>query len=73
MQYWLYAFKIGEGNILMGRYNTLQEAKIQRDRLNRQEFEYADIVLMEWGKDPKIVSTENFEYEKNKTIAKRRI
>lgn len=73
MQYWLYAFKLGEGNVLIGKYDTLQEARIQRDRLDRQEFEYADIVAMEWEKEPKMVSSENFEYEKNKIIVKRKI
>lgn len=73
MQYWLYAFKIGEGNVDKGHFDTLEEARIQRDRLDRQEYEYADIVKMEWGKEPKIVSSENFEYEKKKVIVKRRI
>lgn len=73
MQYWLFAFKWYHGNILVGKYDTLEEARIGRDRLDRQEFENADIVEMEWGKDPKIISSENFEYEKHKTIAKRLI
>lgn len=73
MQYWLYAFKYYHGNILIGKYDTLKEAKIGRDRLDRNEYEYANIVAMEWGKEPKIVSSENFEYEKGKTIVKRRI
>ncbi len=73
MQYWLYAFKWGEGNLLIDKYDTLKEAKIGRDRLDRNEYEYADIVAMEWEQEPKIVSSENFEYEKGKTIVKRRI
>lgn len=73
MQYWLYAFKLGKGNILIDKYETLKEAKIGRDRLDRNEYEYADIVTMEWEQEPKIVSSENFEYEKGKTIVKRRI
>ncbi len=73
MQYWLYAFKKYHGNILIAKCDTLQEARIQRDRLDRNEFEYADIVSMEWEKEPKIVSSENFEYEKGKTIVKRLI
>lgn len=73
MQYWLYAFKYYHGNILIGQYDTLQEARIQRDRLDRDEYEYADILEMEWGKEPKMISSENFEYEKGKTIVKRLI
>ena len=73
MQYWLYAFKLGEGNVLIGKYDTLQEARIQRDRLDRDEFEYADIVEMEWGKEPRMISSANFEYEKGKIIVKRKI
>ena len=71
MQYWLYAFKYYHGNLLIGQYDTLQEARIQCDRLDKNEYEYADIIEMEWGKEPKIVSFENFEYEKGKTIVKR--
>ena len=71
MQYWVYAFKYYHGNLLIGKYDTLYEAKIQRDRLDKDEYEYADIIEMEWGKEPKIVSSENFEYEKGKTIVKR--
>lgn len=73
MQYWLYAFKKYHGNLLIAKCDTLEEARIQRDRLDRDEFEYADIVEMEWQKEPRIVSSENFEYEKGKTIVKRRI
>ena len=73
MQYWLYAFKWYHGNILIGQYDTLEEARIQRDRLDKDEYEYADIVEMEWGKEPRLVSSANFEYEKGKTIVKRRI
>lgn len=71
MQYWLYAFKWGEGNLLIDKYNTLDEAKIGRDRLDPNEYEYADILEMEWGKEPKIVSSLNFEYEKSKTLIKK--
>lgn len=73
MQYWLCGFKYGYGNLLIDKYDTLDEAKIGRDRLDRNEYEYADIVAMEWGKEPKIVSSVNFEYEKGKTIVKRLI
>lgn len=73
MQYWLYAFKYYHGNNLIDKYDTLKDAKIGRDRLDRDEYEYADIVAMEWGKEPRIVSSVNFEYEKGKTIVKRLI
>lgn len=73
MQYWLYAFKKGEGNIDKGHFDTLERAKIEMDRLDKDEYEYADIVEMEWEKEPRIVSSVNFEYEKGKTIVKRRI
>lgn len=73
MQYWLYAFKWGEGNLLIDKYDTLKDAKIGRGRLNPNEYEYADIVAMEWGKEPRIVSSMSFEYEKGKTIVKRKI
>ena len=64
MQYWLYAFKYYKGNVLIDKYDTLEEAKIGRDRLDPMEYEYADILKMEWGKQPKLVSTKSFEYEK---------
>lgn len=73
MQYWLYAFKYYHGNILIGKYETLDEAKIRMDRLDPDEYEYADILQMEWGKEPKLISSVNFEYEKGKTIVKRLI
>lgn len=73
LQYWLFAFKFGEGNVDKGHFNTLEEALIQRDRLDREEFEYADILAMEWGKEPRLVSSMSFEYEKGKTIIKRLI
>lgn len=73
MQYWLYAFKYGYGNLLIDKYNTLDEAKIGMDRLDREEYEYADILEMEWGKEPRLVSSMSFEYEKGKTIVKRLI
>lgn len=72
MQYWLYAFKWGAGNLLIGKYETFEEAHIERDRLDKDEYEYADILEMEWGKEPRLVSSMNFEYEKGKTIIKRR-
>lgn len=71
MQYWLYAFKYYHGNLLIGQYNTLDEAKIQRDRLDKDEYEYADILEMEWGKEPRLVSSQSFEYSKGKTMVKR--
>ena len=71
MQYWLYAFKWGEGNLLIDKYETLGEAKISRDRLDKEEYEYADIVEMEWGKEPRLVSSVNFEYEKGKILIKK--
>ena len=73
MQYWLYAFKYYHGNILIGKYETLDEAKIRMDRLDREEYEYADILEMEWEKEPRLVSSVSFEYEKGKTIVKRLI
>lgn len=73
MQYWLYAFKYYHGDILIGQYETYEEANIQRDRLDRDEYESSDICEMEWGKEPKLVSSVSFEYEKGKTIVKRLI
>lgn len=73
MQYWLYAFKYYHGNILIGQYETFEEANIERDRLDRDEYEYADIDAMEWEKEPRLVSSMSFEYEKGKTIVKRLI
>lgn len=73
MQYWLYAFKYYHGNILIGQYETYEEANIQRDRLDRDEYESSDILEMEWGKEPRLVSSMSFEYEKGKTIVKRLI
>ena len=73
MQYWLYAFKWGAGDLLIGQYETFEEAKIWRDRLDRDEYEYADILEMEWEKEPRLVSSMSFEYEKGKTIVKRLI
>lgn len=73
MQYWLYAFKWGAGNILIGEYDTLEEAYIEGCRLNPDEYEYADINLMEWGKEPRHIKTINFEYKKGKTKVKRLI
>lgn len=73
MQYWLYAFKIGAGDLLIDKYETLYEAKIGRDRLDKEEYEYADILEMEWEKEPRLVSSMSFEYEKGKTIVKRLI
>ncbi len=72
MQYWLYAFKYGEGTTLIDKYDTLQDAKIGRDKLDPNEYEYADIIRMEWEQEPRCVSSVNFEYEKGKTIVKRR-
>lgn len=73
MQYWLYAFKWGEGNLLIAKCETLDEARIEMDRLDRDEYEYADIILMEWQQEPRLVSSCNFEYEKGKTKVKRLI
>lgn len=73
MQYWLYAFKKNYGNLLIAKCDTLQEARIERDRLDRNEYEYADIIKMEWGKEPRLVSSASFEYEKGKTLVKRLI
>ena len=73
MQYWLYAFKWYHGNILIGKYDTLEEAKISRDRLDPEEYEYADILEMEWGKERRLVSSMSFEYEKGKAKVKRLI
>jgi hypothetical protein len=73
MQYWLYAFKWYKGNVLIAKCETLEEARIEMDRLDRDEYEYADIVAMEWEKEPRLVSSCNFEYEKGKTKVKRLI
>lgn len=73
MQYWLYAFKIGNGNILIGKYDTYEEADIERDRLDKWEYEYADIVGMEWEKEPKMISSAEFEIYRYKTLVKRKI
>lgn len=73
MQFWLYAFKWGKGNLLVGKYNTYEEAMIGRDKLDKEEYEYADILKTEWGKEPRLVSSMSFEYEKGKTIVKRLI
>ena len=73
MQYWLYAFKYYHGNLLIGQYETFEEANIQRDRLDRDEYESSDILEMEWGKEPKLVSSVSFEYEKGKALVKRLI
>ena len=73
MQYWLYAFKIGNGNILIGKYDVYEEADIERDRLDKWEYEYADIVGMEWGKEPNMISSAEFEIYRHKTLVKRRI
>lgn len=70
MQYWLYAFKWGAGNILIGQYETFEEANLERDRLDHEEYEYADIVAMEYGQEPKMVSSESFEIYKGKTLVK---
>lgn len=72
MQYWLYAFKWGAGNVLIGQYETYEEANIERDRLDHEEYEYADIVAMEYGQEPKMVSSENFEIYKGRTLIKAR-
>lgn len=72
MQYWLYAFKIGNGNILIGKYDVYEEADIERDRLDKWEYEYADIVGMEWGKEPKMISSAEFEIYRHKTLVKKR-
>ena len=73
MQYWLYAFKYYHGDILIGKYDTYEEAYLERDRLDPEEYEYADIVEMDYGKEPRLVSSMSFEYEKGKTIVKRLI
>lgn len=70
MQYWLYAFKYYHGNVLIGRYETFEEANIERDRLDHEEYEYADIVEMDYGKEPKLVSSMSFEILKEKRLIK---
>ena len=72
MQYWLYAFKWYHGNILIGKYETLDEAKIERDRLDPEEYEYAYIVEMEWQKEPRIISSYSFEYGKKEKALRRK-
>ena len=71
MQYSLYANKKYQGNVLIGNYGTLQEAKTQRDRLDRTDFDYAIIIETEWQKEPRVVSSLNFEYERPKTLIKK--
>ncbi len=71
MQYWLYAFKWGKGNLLIAKCETLEEARIEMDRLDRDEYEYADIVRTEWQQEPRLVSSCSFEYEKGKPKVKR--
>lgn len=71
MQYWLYAFKWGKGNLLIAKCETLEEARIEMDRLDRDEYEYADIVRTEWQQEPRLVSSCSFEYEKGKPKIKR--
>lgn len=72
MQYWLYAFKLGKGNVLIGKYETYEEAHLERDRLDANEYEYADIIEMEWGKEPRFVSGLSFEYRKSEAKVKRK-
>lgn len=60
MEYWLFAHADYEGDKLIGKYKTYKEADIQRDRLNKEYYNHADIVLMEWGKDPKMISSMDF-------------
>ena len=66
MQYWLYAFKYGEGNVLIGKYDTLEEAHIERDRLDHEEYEYADIIRTEWQKEPRLISSMSFSLIRTK-------
>ena len=73
MQYWLFAHANYKGNQLIGKYETFEEANLHRSRLDKKTYNYADIVRMEWGKEPILVSSASFEYEKGKTIVKRRI
>ena len=70
MQYWLYAFKWGAGDKLIAKYETFEEAYIEMDRLNPDEYEYASILETDWQKEPKIVMQTNFEYRKNKVKRK---
>ena len=70
MQYWLYAFKYYHGDILIGKYDTYEEAYIERDRLDPEEYEYADIVEMDYGKEPKLISSMSFEILKEKRLIK---
>ena len=71
MQFWLYAFKYCQGNVLVGQYDSFEDAYIERDRLDPNEYQYADILLMEWGKNPKLISSVSFEHEKGRTIVKK--
>ena len=66
MQYWLCSFKWGHGNVLIGKYDTLDEAKTVMNRMDFNEYEYADIIETEWQKQPRWVCGVNFEYEKTK-------
>ena len=64
MQYWLFAHAYYKGNQLIGKYETFEEANLNRSRLDKIMYNYADIVRMEWGKEPKIVSSQNFWLDK---------
>lgn len=66
MQYWLYAFEYGEGNVLVGKYDTYEEAYIERDRLDHEEYEYADIIRTEWQKEPRLISSMSFNLIRTK-------
>ncbi len=72
MQYWLFAFKKGAGNLLIGKYDEYKDAYIERDRLDPLEYECADILAMEWGREPKVISSLSFEVSKNKILRKSR-
>jgi hypothetical protein len=72
MQYWLYAFKWGKGNVLIGKYETYEEANLERDRLDPEEYEYADIVETDWQKEPRIISSYSFEYRKKEKVLRRK-
>ena len=65
MQYWLFAHADYEGTVLIDKYDTREEAEIGRSKLDPNKYNYADIVKMEWQKEPKIVSSENFYYKKD--------
>lgn len=55
MQYWLYANKINQDNILIAKCNTLEQAKTKMDKLDMKKYDHANIVKIEHGKTPEYI------------------